>query len=135
MFRKNQLLLRSALEKLKRLPVERAEIGHLVLIGLREVMTQANALDECIKEPLPFVEHFFKELQSLPQEDDGHWLELLEDMILIFRAKELLSGREATSVAEGQLRDFFINADEWDDEGSLVARWYGGDFSTMISEA
>ena len=103
-------------------------------MGLQEVMAQANALDACIKEPLPFVEHFFKELQSLPQEDGGHWLELLEDMILIFRAKELLADRAATSAAEVELREFFMNAGEWDDEGILVARWYGGDFFAMPSE-
>lgn len=89
MFRHKVPAIKTARDRLLDLPVEQARTGALVLGGLRRVCELADTLDSCITEDMTFAKHFFNELATLPHDDESHWMNLLEDLALIFRAKRL----------------------------------------------
>ena len=89
MFRHKVPAIKVARDRLLDLPVEQARTGALVLGGLRRACELADTLDSCITEDMTFAKHFFNELATLPHDDESHWMNLLEDLALIFRAKRL----------------------------------------------
>ena len=123
MFVQNIQLIEKALDQLLDMPVEQARIGCLVIGGLRCVRDAASALDACVPDDLPFANHFFKELASLPQNDGSHWLNLLEDLALLFRARRLGFPSDPVPEAERAVQDFFEQSGEWG-PGTLVHEWY-----------
>ncbi len=123
MFSQNKQRIEAASGRLLDMPVERARIGCLVINGLRRVAEMASTLDACVTEDMPFSKHFFNELATLPQDDGSHWMNLLEDLALIFRAKQLAFPAENVSEGEGAILGFFEHSGEWH-AGSLVYDWY-----------
>lgn len=133
MFEQQRHLIEDASARLQELPVESAHIGCLVLEGLRCVCEQAETFDTCVAEDMPFVKHFFNELASLPQDDGSHWMNLLEDLALIFRAKQLTFSALPQQKGESALLAFFEGSGEWTDRGTLVATWYWKNLPERLS--
>ena len=123
MFVRNIPLVEKALDRLLDMPVERARIGCLVIAGLRRIPDTASSLDASVPEELPFANHFFNELASLPQDDGSHWMNLLEDLALIFRARRLAFPAEPVAEGERAVLEFFERSGEWE-PGTLVHEWY-----------
>lgn len=123
MFAQQKQLIEKAYIRLLDMPVERARLGCMVLNGLRRVAETASMLDACVTEDMPFSKHFFNELATLPQDDGSHWMSLLEDLALIFRARRLAFPAEAVSEEESAVLGFFEHSGEWD-PGTLVYDWY-----------
>ena len=115
MFRHKVPAIKVARDRLLDLPVEQARTGALVLGGLRRACELADTLDSCITEDMTFAKHFFNELATLPHDDESHWMNLLEDLALIFRAKRL---------EERRLLEFFETSEEWSDPETEVGSWY-----------
>ncbi len=124
MFRHKIPAIQVAHAQLADLPVEQARIGALVLAGLRRVWELADTLDTCITEDMSFAKHFFDELATLPQDDESHWGNLLEDLALIFRAKRLAFPELPEQGEERRLLDFFEKSEEWGDPETEVGLWY-----------
>ena len=124
MFRHNIPAIKVARDRLLDLPVEQARTGALVLGGLRRVCELADTLDSCITEDMSFAKHFFNELATLPHDDESHWMSLLEDLALIFRAKRLAFPELPEEKEESRLLEFFEKSDEWDDPNTDVGSWY-----------
>ncbi len=134
MFGQQRHLIENAGTRLLDLPVERAGIGLLVLNGLRRVCELGEMLDSCVSDDMPFAKHFFNELTSLPQEDGSHWMSLLEDLALIFRAKRLAFPELPESAEERQVLDFFESSGEWADRKTLVETWYWEKLPELLSK-
>lgn len=124
MFEENAALIRETCVRLENEPVEKALYGYLVLGGLKRVAEIASALDARLPGDLPFANHFFSELTSLPQDDEGHWISLLEDLALIFRAKALAAPDLEVSGIERALLEYFETSDEWKGTATVVAALY-----------
>lgn len=124
MFRHNIPAIKVARDRLLDLPVEQARTGVLVLGGLSRVCELADTLDSCITEDMPFANHFFNELATLPHDDESHWMNLLEDLALIFRAKRLAFPELPEGKEESGLLEFFEGSDEWGDPNTDVGSWY-----------
>ena len=84
----------------------------------------ADTLDSCITEDMTFAKHFFNELATLPHDDESHWMNLLEDLALIFRAKRLAFPELPEEGEERRLLEFFETSEEWDDPQTEVGSWY-----------
>ena len=106
------------------MPVEQARTGALVLGGLRRACELADTLDSCITEDMTFAKHFFNELATLPHDDESHWMNLLEDLALIFRAKRLAFPDLPEEGEERRLLEFFETSEEWGDPETEVGSWY-----------
>lgn len=124
MFKENAALVHEAHRRLENAPVERAVYGYLVLGGLKRVAEIASALDARLPGDLSFANHFFNELATLPHDDEGHWLLLLEDLALLFRAKALAAPDLEASPIERALLEHFEASDEWKGTDTLVAQLY-----------
>lgn len=124
MFEENAALIREACVRLENEPVEKALHGYLVLGGLKRVAEIASALDARLPGDLPFANHFFSALTSLPHDDEGHWISLLEDLALIFRAKALGAPDLEVSGIERTLLEYFETSGEWKDTGMVVTTLY-----------
>lgn len=124
MFQHKIPIIQIARDRLLDLPVERARMGALVLGGLRRVCELADTLDACITEDMTFAKHFFNELATLPHDDESHWMNLLEDLALIFRAKRLAFPDHPEEWLESRLLEFFEQSSEWDDPDTEVHSWY-----------
>lgn len=127
MFEENAALIRAACARLENAPVEKAIYGYLVLGGLKRLAEIASALDARLPGDLSFANHFFKELATLPHDDQGHWMSLLEDLALIFRAKALAAPDMDVSGIERALLDHFETSDEWKGTETVVATIYWHD--------
>lgn len=68
--------------------------------------------------------HFFNELATLPHDDESHWMNLLEDLALIFRAKRLAFPDLPEGGEERRLLEFFEASEEWGDPETEVGSWY-----------
>ena len=68
--------------------------------------------------------HFFNELATLPHDDESHWMSLLEDLALIFRAKRLAFPDLPEGGEERRLLEFFEASEEWGDPETEVGSWY-----------
>ena len=95
MFRHKVPAIKVARDRLLDLPVEQARTGALVLGGLRRACELADTLDSCITEDMTFAKHFFNELATLPHDDESHWMNLLEDLALIFPCETVGFSRPA----------------------------------------
>ena len=109
MFRHKVPAIKTARDRLLDLPVEQARTGALVLGGLRRVCELADTLNE---------------LATLPHDDESHWMNLLEDLALIFRAKRLAFPELPEEGEERRLLEFFETSEEWDDPQTEVGSWY-----------
>ena len=127
MFEENVALIRAACARLENAPVEKALYGYLVLGGLKRIAEIASALDARLPGDLSFANHFFNELATLPHDDQGHWMSLLEDLALIFRAKALAAPDMDVSGIERALLDHFETSDEWKGTETVVATIYWHD--------
>lgn len=107
MFEENAALVREAYRRLENAPVERAVYGHLVLGGLKRVAEIASGLDARLPDDLPFANHFFNELATLPHDDESHWMLLIEDLALIFRAASLAGLEAELGGIERELLEYF----------------------------
>ena len=96
----------------------------MVLGGLRRACELADTLDSCITEDMTFAKHFFNELATLPHDDESHWMNLLEDLALIFRAKRLAFPDLPEEGEERRLLEFFETSEEWGDLETEVGSWY-----------
>ena len=124
MFRHKVPAIKVARDRLLDLPVEQARTGALVLGGLRRACELADTLDSCITEDMTFAKHFFNELATLPHDDESHWMHLLEDLALIFRAKRLAFPDLPEEGEERRLLEFFETSEEWGDPETEVGSWY-----------
>lgn len=124
MFQYKISAIKVARDRLSDLPVKQARMGALVLAGLRRVCELADTLDSCITEDMPFAKHFFNELATLPHDDESHWMNLLEDLALIFRAKRLAFPDLPEGGEERRLLEFFEASEEWGDPETEVGSWY-----------
>ena len=124
MFQYKISAIKVARDRLSDLPVEQARMGALVLAGLRRVCELADTLDSCITEDMPFAKHFFNELATLPHDDESHWMNLLEDLALIFRAKRLAFPVLPEGGEERRVLEFFGAWGEWGDPETEVGSWY-----------
>ena len=122
MFRHKVPAIKVARDRLLDLPVEQARTGALVLGGLRRACELADTLDSCITEDMTFAKHFFNELATLPHDDESHWMNLLEDLALIFRAKRLAFPDLPEEGEERRLLEFFETSEEWGDPETEL-RW------------
>ena len=118
MFEENAVLIREACARLENAPVEKAFYGYLVV---------ASTLDARLPGDLPFANHFFNELATLPHDDESHWTNLIEDLALIFRAKALAAPDLEVSGIERALLDYFETSDEWKGTDTVVATLYWHD--------
>lgn len=134
MFGQQRHLIENASNRLQDLPVERSGVGLLVLNGLSRVCELGGTLDSCVSDDMPFAKHFFNELTSLPQEDGSHWMNLLEDLALIFRAKRLAFPDLPEHAEETHLLEFFETSGEWDGRKTLVETWYWEKLPDLLSE-
>lgn len=123
MFQENKTMIENACQRLEHMPVEKALMGALVLAGLRRVLETAEELDGLRADDLPFANHFFNELATLPHDDESHWWNLLEDLAVMFRALSLAAPDRPVPESERALLDFFERSPEWRD-GTLIADWY-----------
>ena len=110
MFRHKVPAIKVARDRLLDLPVEQARTGALVLGGLRRACELADTLDSCITEDMTF--------------DESHWMNLLEDLALIFRAKRLAFPDLPEEGEERRLLEFFETSEEWGDPETEVGSWY-----------
>ena len=133
MFGQQRRLIEDASARLQELSVESARVGCLVLEGLRCVCEQAETFDACIADDMPFAKHFFNELASLPQNDGSHWMNLLEDLALLFRAKRLAFPALAEQKGESDVLEFFEGSGEWADRETLVGMWYWKELPERLS--
>ena len=101
--------------------------GYLVLGGLKRIAEVASTLDARLPGDLPFANHFFNELATLPHDDESHWTNLIEDLALIFRAKALAAPDLEVSGIERALLDYFETSDEWKGTDTVVATLYWHD--------
>ena len=69
---------------------------------------------------MTFAKHFFNELATLPHDDESHWMNLLEDLALIFRAKRLAFPDLPEEGEERRLLEFFETSEEWGDPRTEV---------------
>ena len=111
--------------RLANLPVENAELGSIVLNGLRAIQDSPDLMDSILHGISPFTEHFFHELATLPQSDGSHWLSLLEDMAVLFREHKLNREEETLVKEEYRLLEFFESSEMWKaGDGTLISFWY-----------
>lgn len=127
MFEENAVLIREACARLENAPVEKAFYGYLVLGGLKRLAEIASVLDTRLPGDLPFANHFFNELATLPHDDESHWTNLIEDLALIFRAKALAAPDLEVSRIERALLNYFETSDEWKGTDTVVATLYWHD--------
>lgn len=127
MFEENAALIRAACARLENGPAEKALYGYLVLGGLKRLAETASALDARLPGDLPFANHFFNELATLPHDDESHWMNLIEDLALIFRAKALAAPDMDVSGIERALLEYFETSDEWKGTETIVAELYWHD--------
>ena len=124
-------MISAGYNRLAELPVDRAELGALVLNGLRSIQKSPELLHSIIHGISPFTEHFFHELATLPQSDESHWMNLLEDMAVLFREYTLSNHGDISEQAIFSLLKFFELSGNWQPEdedkehkNALVARGY-----------
>ena len=112
-------------KKLSGLSAERAELGVLVLNGLRAIEESPDLMASNVHGISPITEHFFHELATLPQSDESHWLNLVEDMAILFREYTLNNrGTEYSRDISGLL-NFFETSGNWNPgDGTLVGHWF-----------
>ncbi len=125
MYQKYGDMISAGYNRLAELPVDRAELGALVLNGLRSIQKSPELLHSIIHGISPFTEHFFHELATLPQSDESHWMNLLEDMAVLFREYTLSNHGDISEQAIFSLLKFFELSGNWQPEdGTLVCQWY-----------
>lgn len=118
-------VMRNAYDMLCVLPASDPELGGLVREGLLHVIRNCAAFDACRDQQLPFTKHFLRLLTVLPLSDEGHWLEIFEDLALIVREKQLRCGGKAFAAIEERILRYFEASGYWDeDDGRLVSQWY-----------
>lgn len=118
-------MMRNAYDMLCALPPPDPELGGLVQEGLLHVIRNCAAFDACREQPLPFAKHFLRLLTVLPLSDEGHWLEVFEDLALIVREKQLRCGGKAHVAIEERILRYFETSGYWDEgDGRLVSQWY-----------
>ena len=111
--------------RLSELPVEHAELGALVLNGLCLIQESQELMDSIIHGISPFTEHFFHELATLPHSDESHWMNLVEDMAILFREHALKNHETRLPKEEARLLKFFESSGNWKPgDGTLVGEWY-----------
>lgn len=133
MFKENKTMIERACQRLENLPVEKALMGALVLAGLRRVFETAEEFDRLRPDDLPFANHFFNELATLPHDDESHWWNLLEDLAVMFRALHLAHPDRSVPESERALLDFFERSAEWHEGGKLIADWYWRDLPARFT--
>ncbi len=123
---KNYLpLMRNAYDMLCAMPADDPELGALAREGLLHVTRNHAEFDACADRPTSFANHFLRLLATLPLADNGHWLELFEDLALIIRAKALISGKGAETDIEQRILRYFESSGQWEkDDGRMVSQWY-----------
>lgn len=118
-------VMRNAYDMLCALPASDPELGGLVREGLLHVIRNCAAFDACLDPQLPFTKHFLCLSAALPLADEGHWLEVFEDLALIMREKQLRCGGKAHAAIEERILRYFETSGYWDEgDGRLVSRWY-----------
>ena len=101
------------------------ELGKLVREGLLHLTRNHADFDACLDGQAFFTNHFLRLLTTLPLPDEGHWLELFEDLALIMREKALRCGKPAGAGIERRILEHFESCGLWEpDDDRLVSQWY-----------
>ncbi len=124
-YKKYLPLMRNAYDMLCAMPAGDPELSRLAREGLLHVTRNHAAFDACPNSRTPFANHFLRLLATLPLVDDGHWLEIFEDLALIIREKTLISGKGADAEIERRILRYFESSGQWEkDDGRMVSQWY-----------
>lgn len=125
MFSKKIQRIRQSLEILENLHNNNSRLEQLVCSGLKKLILAPDIFDQIIKKDCPFKKHFFDVLENLPLSDNGHWIELFEDLALFFKQHQQLVPEVAMSIEGQQIMHHFENCGEWKlQDGKLVSTQY-----------
>lgn len=124
MFKEKVAMMNHALNILKKLD-NNTLLGKFVCIGIQQLIQLAEAMDESIHENCPFKQHFFHTLKELPLCDEGHWLELFEDLAFFFKQHYTLLPKSHIPPECQQIMTYFESCGEWTpQDGTLISTNY-----------
>lgn len=124
MFKEKIPTMNQALEILENLKTNTSLLENFVCAGVKYVANSTDLFDKIIKKNCPIKRHFFTTLKNLPLNDDGHWLELLEDLAFFFKQQKSLTSETPVPKEGQQLMEYFESSDDWKSQDNLLINTY-----------
>lgn len=124
MFKEKVTTMSQALNILKILD-DNTSLGKFVCSGIQQLIKLAEPMDKTIPPNCPFKQHFFYTINNLPLCDEGHWLELFEDLAYFFKQYYTSFPDSYIPIECQQIMKYFESCGEWTpQDGKLISIRY-----------